>query len=300
MTRSWVGAVAVMGFFLPMAGDAREQRIERLAPSSAWNVHYADDSCRFGRAFGEGNQRISFSATRYDDSDDLRLSFYGKSLKKNADGSVRLRFHPHEQEIVADYFPGTGGEDMPALVMISSVRLYDTVEEAKKRTDAQKAGDHNYHSPAVTPDQEAAITGWELSGRSLPHVFLETGSMRNVMAKLRECTDQLLGEWGLDVARHKGLSMRTQPVTSPGRWLVSADYPMHLVERGVRGIVNFRLMVDAEGGVTACHIQQSTRPAEFDEAVCKGLIRRAKFKPALDADGQPMPSYYRNTVRFSL
>src|SRR5690606_10243530 len=98
--------------------------------------------------------------------------------------------------------------------------------------------------------------------------------------------DQLLGEWGLDVARHKSLSARAQPITSPASWMTNDDYPRHLAERGVRGIVNFRLMIDADGGVTACHIQQSTRPAEFDEAACKGLMLRAKFKPALDADGQ--------------
>lgn len=289
-----------MGLCLPMVGNAKEKGPLHLAPSSPWNVHYADDSCRIGRAFGEGEQRIIFNAARYSDGDDLRLSFYGKSLKKSYDGEVHLRFHPHDHVKKLKFYPAIGDNDLPALVLISSVRLYDTEDDEQRRVDVSRTGDYSYRFPAVTPEQEAAITGWELSGRFLPHVFLETGSMRHVMAKLRECTDQLLGEWGLDVARYKGMSALPQPVTNPASWMTTYDYPSDLAERGVRGIVNFRLMIDAEGGVTACHIQQSTRPAEFDEAACKGLMRRAKFKPALDADGQPMPSFYRNTVHFMM
>jgi TonB family protein len=300
MIRRSIASIVAVGLFLPMMGDAKEKMPLRLAPASPWNVHYADDSCRFGRAFGEGDQQITFSAERYDDGNDLRISFYGKSLKKNEDGELRLRFHPYDHVIKAIFYPATGSNAIPALVLASPVRLYDAAEEEKRRTDGFQSGDDVDRLLAVTPEQEAAITSWELSGRSLPHVVLETGSMGDVMATLRACTDQLLGEWGLDVARHKSLRVRARPVTSPASWITDADYPIHLAERGMRGIVNFRLMIDAQGGVAGCHIQQSTRPAEFDETVCKGLVRRAKFTPALDADGQPIPSYYRNSVRFSL
>lgn len=298
MARACVGVLVAVGLSLPMAGIAKEKEPQRLAPSSPWNVHYADDSCRFGRSFGEGDQRIMFSAARYDDGDDLRISFYGKSLKKRDDGEIHVRIHPYDQVVERAFFPATGSNDLPALVLTPSIRLYDTAEEEERRKGAFPTGDYGYRSPDVTPEQEATITGWELSGKFLPHVFLETGSMGAVMATVRQCTDQLLGEWGLDVARHKSLSVRAQPVTNPMSWMTGADYPRDMLERRMRGMVNFRLMIDAEGGVTACHIQQSTRPAEFDEAVCKGLMSRAKFKPALDADGQPMPSFYRNTVTF--
>lgn len=218
----------------------------------------------------------------------------------NGDGTVRLQFHPSDMWRMADYYAATGSNNLPALVLTSPLRLHDTVDEAKVRKEALDTGNHNYRSPPVTPAQEEAITHIELSGRFLPHVILETGSLGKVMGKVRECTDQLLTEWGLDVARHKNLSVGAQPVTSPGRWLNSNDYPMHLVMRGVRGIVNFRLMVDEEGRATSCHIQQSTRPAEFDEVVCKAIMRRAKFNPARDGEGLPLPSYYNDTVRFSV
>jgi hypothetical protein len=69
---------------------------------------------------------------------------------------------------------------------------------------------------------------------------------------------------------------------------------------GQPAIVEFRLSIGADGVPLACHIQETTRPKEFDNAVCKSLMRRARFEPALDATGTAITSYYRNTVRFQI
>ncbi len=37
---------------------------------------------------------------------------------------------------------------------------------------------------------------------------------------------------------------------------------------------------------------------KFDDATCAALMRRVRFTPALDAKGQPVPSFYLNTVRW--
>jgi len=69
---------------------------------------------------------------------------------------------------------------------------------------------------------------------------------------------------------------------------------------GQSAIVEFRMIVSDDGSPASCHIQSTTRPKEFDKAVCGSLMKRARFKPALDADGKPLASYYRNTVRFAI
>lgn len=73
-----------------------------------------------------------------------------------------------------------------------------------------------------------------------------------------------------------------------------------MLRQGKRAIVHFRLNVDAAGQPTACHIQQSTRPKAFDDAVCKAIMRNARFDPALDAEGQPVASYWLNSVVFHI
>ena len=124
--------------------------------------------------------------------------------------------------------------------------------------------------------------------------------MKAPFAALDKCMDELLVRWGVDVARHTTLFRRVVPVESPANWLKNSDYPESARFKGAQGIVNFRLSIDDVGKATACHIQQSTRPPEFDTAVCKALMRRARFKPALDKDEKPLASYYRGTVVFSM
>ena len=75
---------------------------------------------------------------------------------------------------------------------------------------------------------------------------------------------------------------------------------MSMLRDGYEGIVNFRLLVDQAGKPTDCEVQRSTRPKEFDDAVCRAAMRRAEFEPALDAQGKPVPSYWIATVNFRI
>jgi TonB family protein len=83
-------------------------------------------------------------------------------------------------------------------------------------------------------------------------------------------------------------------------WFDANDYPTSMLRSGEQGIVNFRLRVDRAGKPTECKVQESTRPKAFDDAVCKTVMRRAKFEPALDAHGNLAPSYWRQTVIFRI
>ena len=129
---------------------------------------------------------------------------------------------------------------------------------------------------------------------------LETGSLGGPLAAMRKCTDELLGHWGIDVAKHATLSRRATPKTDPRHWVKPSDYPSTMIMDGRRAIVHFRVNIDVGGKPTACHIQQSTRPKAFDDAVCKAIMRNAEFEPALDAEGAPIATYWLNTVTFIL
>jgi protein TonB len=68
--------------------------------------------------------------------------------------------------------------------------------------------------------------------------------------------------------------------------------------RGANGLVRFRLDVDPEGHVGACHVLKSIQSPDFEKITCDLIRKRARFKPALDASGKPTPSYYVNTVKW--
>ena len=90
------------------------------------------------------------------------------------------------------------------------------------------------------------------------------------------------------------------PAGNPGNWVTTNDYPVRALVNEDMGTTSFRLEVSAQGDVTNCTISQSSGHADLDAATCKAVMRRAKFEPAVDYDGQPVASMYSNRVRWQI
>ena len=214
------------------------------------------------------------------------------------------QFGPDEEPQSQNGGFGVFGEYDPAVVVTGAV--FGTVEGEHADTKWKKPDPDELpegYDPLEHPfsqEREAKIRWLQVSRGSEQPVRLDTGPMQAPLEQMRKCTDALMEAWGIDVAAHAKLTRPVMPRTNPGDWIRPDAYPRDLVARGTQGIVQFRLSIDTEGTPTDCHIQRSTRPAEFDKAVCKSVMRRARFLPALDENGAPIASYYRNTVRFVL
>lgn len=270
----------------------------RLAPSSKWHVNYAPDSCRLARSFGSGDQEVLLILDRFQPGPRVHMTLVGQPLKaRSGTRRITLRFGPDDAPFDKQVSPATVDGGKAALVLSGGLFItgYDPAW-----ADANRDDDGTRPLPVVDPALYDAIEHLELRIPAKQPVILETGSMLAAESALAACTDDLLRGWGIDVAAHRTLSRRAVPVGSPGRWMNSSDYPDEMWIRSYQGLVFFRLVVDADGKAVSCHIQQSTRPKAFEDAVCKGILRRASFTPALDAAGKPVTSYYLNSVRFSM
>lgn len=270
-----------------------------LKPSSAWQVDYAEDRCRLGRQFGIGDQQTLLFMDRYGPEEYFRLTVSGKLMKTSSVApTAEIQFGPSEAAQQLEFLPGNlAGQ--PAFVFVSRVRVAppSALEFEAIKRDPQQAWD------AIQPindDRKKAIKFFRVGKPLRADVILETGSMRAPLAALDSCIDNLLTTWGIDVARHKTMTRPVKSLSPPEKWVVSSDYPMKMLMQGQPAIVEFRLSVNAEGAPVSCHIQSTTRPKEFDEAVCGSLMKRARFAPALDAEAKPIASFYRNTVRFAI
>lgn len=91
-----------------------------------------------------------------------------------------------------------------------------------------------------------------------------------------------------------------EPRGNPGRWANSNDYPSRALREEREGVTRFRVVVNAEGRVDSCSISSSSGHSDLDEATCKNIQRRARFRPALDANGNPMQGTYSNAVRWQI
>lgn len=87
-----------------------------------------------------------------------------------------------------------------------------------------------------------------------------------------------------------------KPRNAPGSWVSSYDYPLMAMLLDEKGRSTFRANVDAAGRVSACTIIKSSGFSRLDELTCKLVTRRARFNPAMDADGKPVAGTYTQAV----
>ena len=90
------------------------------------------------------------------------------------------------------------------------------------------------------------------------------------------------------------------PRGNPGSWATPNDYPARALREERAGTTRFRVTIGPDGRVTNCEITGSSGHADLDEATCKNVSRRARFKPALDQAGNPISDTYSNAVRWEI
>ena len=95
-------------------------------------------------------------------------------------------------------------------------------------------------------------------------------------------------------------ALSTPVPVNPSAWITTDDYPRAALLAGQSGPVRYRLDVDAQGGVTACTILQSSGVIAIDTATCALLKTRAHFVAPHDAAGKVAPSFYDGTVRWKI
>lgn len=65
-------------------------------------------------------------------------------------------------------------------------------------------------------------------------------------------------------------------------------------------ITRFHVNIDASGAPTSCEITGPSGDASLDALTCKLLMRRAKFKPAVDPFGKPIPDTFDSAIRWDI
>jgi TonB family protein len=297
--RILIAIIAAVGA-ASIVAPAQARDVRRLQPSSKWVIDYADDSCRLSRSFGEGDRKVMLFLEQFVPGDTFNMMFVGKSVDlRSQRDKASVRFGPNEEESEETGVAATTN-NTPAIILHGHQRLAPLTDAEESAAKAAVDRNMPFDPPPIGAAREKAATWLEL-GRILRfNLVLETGPMDEALAALRECSWDTIRSWGLDIAQQKSLTRRAYPTQAAYSWFSDDDYPGKMLIRGYEGIVNFRVLVDETGRATSCHIQSSTQPKEFDDVVCRVVMRRARFHPALDARGKPAKSYWRQTVTFRM
>lgn len=294
-TATVAGALASAAVFV--SGPAAAQEVPVYEPSSPWHLNYADDSCRIARTFGEGDDKTILMMDRFGPGDRFDLIIAGLAIEhmgvRKTDRGFKMQFGPVEP--LQEMNPYLGALEGYGDALFDNASLTPTPEDF-----AFENGDPAQLSYSISAEREAATEWIGIRSKRSPGFKLATGPMGEILNAMRQCTAELMTHWGIDVVRHETLSRAAYPKNDPGDWITTSDYPSSAVRRNHQGAIAFRLSVDAEGKPTQCHIQGASEPAEFNDLVCSLLRKRARFDPALDANGEAMPSFFRGKVMFLL
>ncbi|WP_394662255.1 TonB family protein [uncultured Sphingomonas sp.] len=250
-----------------------------IAPSSKWQVDYAPTECRLIRTFGEGKDRTILQISRYDLPDRLEMLLAGPHIpatERNVPVSVATSTMAEVPGMQAQGFASTG--TIPATLRF---RPDDDLPKAFR-------GDIAAGRPTVM----------RVNFVRRYAIQLDMGSMKGAIAALDKCSDDLIKTWGLDPAQQKQLRHGPEPVENPANWFKPGDYPAGASQMGMAGAVVVRLLVGPDGSVQNCAVAKSGGDKVFQDATCRAATARAKFKPAIAADGQPIASVWIRRINW--
>ena len=274
----------------PLSANAKDDPVVSLAKVTKWEMKYNPDSCQLVARFGTDNDTVIFVLTREEPGDSFDLELYGKVFEfRGMIMPIELTFgldgKPTQRSGVS--LTSSGTEKLP-VVRLTWLWI-----------DGWNNWKHPESMPIITPARETAVTAISFKPPGGKRYRLETGSMGPPLAAMRKCTSDLIQTWGYDLAVEAALTRRATPAASPATWLHSNDFPDKSLIQGHNGLVRFRLDIDAVGQPTGCRILYRTNPDEFADLSCQLLLKRARFRPALNAAGKPVKSYYINNIRWN-
>ena len=265
----------------------------KLEPSDKWVLNYANDSCRLARTFGDGDDRVVLILDKFQPNDRMDLSLVGKRIARHGvlKIPVETTFGPGlAAGGFGDAIIGVIGSDRDQILMIGSRDLLN-------RPFVKKPGVADEGAFRTTPEEEAAIE--ELRIRTSTRTLtLHTESLGQPMTAMRKCLSDLVRDWGFDPAEQTLLTKRAAPLNSPTEWFRAMKSLPRAFVNGQSAVIRFRLMVDSEGKVTKCFIQQATLSPEIAKVTCEMMLKGARFSPALDAHGKAVASYYTGPMRW--
>lgn len=274
-----------------LAAAPASAEVVAIAPSSAWNVDFAENKCRLARLFGEGESRHLVFFEQYWPGESFGLTVAGPSYKRfRSRQPTELGFFDGQERRRTEPFTGTVA-DFGTGVIYSSARLGAGDSEDGDAATAQLA---------QLDTQIAAKVEYVALKQRGDEIRLSTGPLDEAFAVLNQCSAQLVTDWGLDFEQQKS-------ATRLPKWTnmdvvvrrIQDAYPSKARTRGEQGLMRMRVIVSPEGTVENCTIIKATATDNLESPACTAM-RGAQFSPALDAAGQPMRSFYVTRITYQM
>jgi hypothetical protein len=291
-----LSGIAAAALLAAPAAQAQEETTVFRA-SGTWTADYGDDYCRLIRNFTDGTREMSLALERLQPGAQVRLIAVGEGMRpfRGAD-QIAYQFQPSGSSGKARYVRSATA-DGKQFVSFDPVTLAPPPAFTPPAPGTPPAPPPVYNR---TEEQATArgINGLLLTEGLISPVRVETGSLGAPIAALQACADDLLTVWGLDAEKHK--TMTAMPILTPpsGGVLPQGTVPFGEFDKLGGGANQVRLLIGADGKVTACSIYSPSLSQSLNERICTLAKERASFQPAKDAAGQAMASVWMGSPVF--
>lgn len=271
----------------PTAGLAQDN-VQVFKPGGQWALDYGDDYCRLARTFSTGQENLALALERIEPGPLMRLILVSNAIKpfRSAeeigwrfmpDGSMREAIFARSETPAGEQYFNLGPITVappPAFVPGAPPAPPAPYDRAQERAAAK------------------GIDGVMLEAGLASPVRIETEDLEGPINALQGCADDLAKTWGLDPAKLRTQTSGAIPEGGGVGWLPAGTVPFTEFAKFAGASNQVRLMVDAAGKPTECHVHWPTLDQRLNDNICKTLMSNAKFAPARDADGNPMPGYW--------
>ena len=254
-------------------------------PAGQWTADYGDDYCRLSRNFSDGPNAMSVAMERIEPGPAMRLILVGPDLKTYRSAEdIGWHFTPSDtpRKARATHSETADGKQWYNLGQVTIAPPAPPVPGTPPKPFDRSA------------EQAAAKgkTGILLDSGLTAPVQIETGDLGPPIAALQACADDLAKSWGLDPAKLQGARSPAVPDHGGVGWLPQGTIAFTDFAKLGGASNQVRLMVDATGKATSCTIHWATLDATTNQKICQALMDKAKFTPAMDANGQPIAGYW--------
>jgi len=161
---------------------------------------------------------------------------------------------------------------------------------------------HSKYRSSLTSTEYAEISGASsltIDSKVARAVF-PISQMPDVKKTLDLCVSQLLESWGLSRDAQARLAVFPKPIGDERSFFSSSDYPQSAVTSGAIGDIEAILNIDDTGKAVGCRLNQESGHKDLDQTTCAILMRRARYVPAKDRQGNPMAAPVLLTIVWML
>lgn len=267
--------IATITALLIAAMPAQAETPTPLIPAGKWQVSYEESLCVLSRDYAVGDKRITFGIRPWPMAEWMEIVLLQPGHGAGSQsGKATVTLEPGGNAISGQYTQYFLAKDQGRLATIKI--------------------------PTTALGALADATSISIAVGAQKPVVLGLVKMQSALHALSTCSDDLLRSWHIDPDERSRVATPPQGLPSAGDWISFSDYPPDALAGRRQGTVVIVWTIGTDGRVADCRVVQSSGDTSLDAGACPPLIKRARYKPALDKDGNPIAVHSTRRVVWRL